>query len=130
MVDALAGVSEDHDAGDGHRALDAHVGQMLSAWDDWAPDTERPADLQGTTALLGLGAPGNIAWRALNRLRRVDDQVTELGRWRASAILASGLRTLFVRPEAVLAPGRHLWWLAPRAGGHWRVLAESRAVLH
>ena len=130
VVDALAGVSEDHDAGDGHRALDAHVGQMLSAWDDWAPDTERPADLQGTTALLGLGAPGNIAWRALNRLRRVDDQVTELGRWRASAILASGLRTLFVRPEAVLAPGRHLWWLAPRAGGHWRVLAESRAVLH
>ena len=102
VVDALAGVSEGHDAGDGHRALDAHVGQMLSALDDWSPDTERPSDLQETVALLGLGASGNIAWRALNRLRRADDQVTELGRWRAAAILASGLRSLFLRPEAVL----------------------------
>ena len=102
VVDALAGISEDHEADDGHRALDAHVGQMLSALDDWAPDTERPSDLQETIALLGLGAPGNIAWRALSRLRRADDRVTELGRWRAATILASGLRSLFVRPEAVL----------------------------
>ena len=102
VVDALAGISEDHDAGDGHGALDAHVVQILSALGDWAPDTERPADLGETIALLGLGAPGNIAWRALNRLRRADDQATELGRWRAAAILASGLRSLFVRPEAVL----------------------------
>ena len=43
----------------GHRALDAHVGQMLSALDDWAPDTERPADLQETTALLGPG----VSWQ-------------------------------------------------------------------
>ena len=102
VVDALAGISEEHDPDDGHRALDAHVGQMLSALDDWTPDVERPADLQETIALLGLGAPGNIAWRALNRLRRTDDRATELGRWRAAAILASGLRSLFVRPEAVL----------------------------
>ena len=102
VVDALAGISEDQEADDGHRALDAHVGQMLSALDDWAPDGERPADLQETIALLALGAPGNIAWRALSRLRRADEQVTGLGRWRAAAILASGLRSLFVRPEAVL----------------------------
>ncbi len=102
VVDALAGISEDHEADDGHRALDSHVGQMLSALDDYAPDAERPADLQETLALLGLGAPGNIAWRALSRLRRADDRVTELGRWRAAALLASGLRSLFARPEAVL----------------------------
>ena len=102
MVDALAGISEDQEVDDGHRALDAHVGQMLTALDDWGPDGERPADLQETIALLALGAPGNIAWRALSRLRRADEQVTELGRWRAAAILASGLRSLFVRPEAVL----------------------------
>ena len=102
VVDALAGISEDQEADDGHRALDAHVGQMLSALDDWAPDGERPADLQETIALLALGAPGNIAWRALSRLGRADEQVTGLGRWRAAAILASGLRSLFVRPEAVL----------------------------
>ena len=125
VVDALAGISEDPEAGDVHRALDAHVGQMLSALDDWAPDTERPADLHETTALLGLGAPGNIVWRALNRLRRADDQVTELGRWRAASIVASALRTLFVRPRGSVAPGRHLRWLAPREGGRWCILAES-----
>ena len=127
VVDALAGISEDPDADDSHRALDAHVGQMLSALDDWAPDTERPADLHETTALLGLGAPGNIAWRALNRLRRADDQVTELGRWRAASIVASGLRTLFVRPEAVLLlDGIYGGSRRARegAGAYWRKVAR------
>lgn len=102
VVDALAGIPENHEVEDGHRALGAHVGQMLSALDAWSPDAERPADLQQTIALLALGAPGNIAWRALGRRRRAEDQTTEFGRWRAAAILASGLRSLFVRPEAVL----------------------------
>ena len=102
MVDALTGVSEDHETDDGHRALNAHISQMLDALGDWEPDGERPADLQDTIALLGLGAPGNIAWRALNRVSRPDDQVTEFGRWRAASILASGIRTMFVRPDAVL----------------------------
>ena len=127
VVDALAGTSEDHDADDSHRVLDAHVGQMLSALENWAPDTERPADLQETAALLGLGAPGNIAWRALNRLRRGDDQVTELGRWRAAAILASGLRTLFVRPEVVLLlDGIYGGSRRARegAGAYWRKVAR------
>ena len=127
VVDALAGISDDHDAGDGHRALDAHVGQMLGALDDWTPDTERPADLQATIALLGLGGPGNIAWRALNRLRRADDQATELGRWRAAAILAAGLRTLFVRPEAVLLlDGIYGGSRTARegAGAYWRKVAR------
>ena len=127
VVDALAGISEDPEAGDVHRALDAHVGQMLSALDDWAPDTERPADLQETTALLGLGSPGNIAWRALNRLRRADDQVTELGRWRAASIVASGLRTLFVRPEVVLLlDGIYGGSRRARegAGAYWRKVAR------
>ena len=127
VVDALAGTSEDHDADDSHRALDAHVGQMLSALENWAPDTERPADLQETIALLGLGAPGNIAWRALNRLRRGDDQITELGRWRAAAILASGLRTLFVRPEVVLLlDGIYGGSRRARegAGAYWRKVAR------
>ena len=35
-------------------------------------------------------------------MRQANDQATEIGRWRAAAILASGLRSLFVRPEAVL----------------------------
>ena len=127
LVDALVGVSEGHGAYDGHRALDVHVGQMLSALDDWAPDAGRPADLQETIALLALGAPGNIAWRALSRLRRAGDQVSDLGRWRAAAILASGLRSLFARPEAALlldgiygVSGRD----AEGAGAYWRKVAR------
>ena len=68
----------------------------------WTPESERPADLRETSALIGLGAPGNIAWRSIYRLRRAGDSVTELGRWRAATILASGLRSLFARPDATL----------------------------
>ena len=127
VVDALAGTLKERDEDNDHSALDAHVGRMLSALDDWALDTEHPTDLQETIALLGLGAPGNIAWRALNRLRRADDQVTELGRWRAAAILASGLRSLFVRPEAVLLL-EDIYGGSRRdaegAGAYWRKVAR------
>ena len=102
LTEALAGASAEHTAEDVPRALDAHVEQVLTALASQAPETERPADLLATSALLGLGAPGNIAWRALNRLKRADDRVTELGRWRAAAILASGLRSVFARPVAIL----------------------------
>ena len=101
QAEALAGASPDHTP-DVPRALHAHVEQVIRALTGWTPESEPPADLVATTALLGVGAPGNIAWRALNRLRRADDQATELGRWRAAAILASGLRSLFARPDAML----------------------------
>ncbi|MCY4114839.1 MAG: helicase-related protein [Chloroflexi bacterium] len=96
LTEALAGDTPEH------RALDAHVEQALTALDGENPESERPADLLTTSALLGLGAPGNIAWRALNRLKRPDDSVTELGQWRAAAILASGLRSVFARPVSIL----------------------------
>ena len=102
LAEALSGASPEHTAEEVPRALDAHVEHLLSALGGWAPESERPADLLATSALLGLGAPGNIAWRALNRLRRAGDRVTELGRWRAAAILASGLRSVFARPVAML----------------------------
>lgn len=103
LADALRGAFHD-DSPDEERseALMAHVRHMQEALGDWTPESERPADLVATSALLGLGAPGNIAWRALKRLRRADDRVTELGHWRAAAILASGLRSLFARPNAML----------------------------
>ena len=101
LVEAMVGTSPEGRA-DVPRALDAHVEQALRALAGWEPDSEPPADLLATSALLGMGAPGNIAWRALARLRRTDDQVTELGLWRAAATLASGLRSLFARPDAML----------------------------
>jgi hypothetical protein len=54
------------------------------------------------SALLGVAAPGNVAWRALGRLRRTGDQITEFGHWRAAAHLASGLRAVFNRPEVIV----------------------------
>ena len=102
LTEALAGASPEHTAEDVPRALDTHVEQVLTALAGRPPESERPADLLATSALLGLGAPGNIAWRAINRLKRADDRVTELGRWRAAAILASGLRSVFVRPVSIL----------------------------
>ena len=102
LVEAMAAPTSEHHQVDVPRALDAHVRQMLSALDGETPEAERPADLRETIALLGLGAPANIAWRALCRLQRAGDRVTELGRWRAAAILASGLRSLFARADATL----------------------------
>ncbi len=98
------------------RALDAHVEQALRALGGWTPESERPADLITTSVLLGLGAPGNIAWRTLSRLRQPDDRVTGLGRWQAAAILASGLRSLFSRPDTVLLIDS----LYARSGGRGR----------
>ena len=127
LVDALAGTSEGHDTEDSSGTLQEHVNMMLGALGDWEPDTERPADLQETAALLGLGAPGNIAWRALSRLRRPEGQVTELGLWRAASLLASGLRSLFVRPDAELLldtiyGGSRV--AREGAGAYWRKVAR------
>lgn len=102
IAEVMAGPTPERDQVGVPRAVDAHVDQMLKVLNGWIPESERPADLRETSALLGLGAPGNIAWRALNRLRRADDSVTDLGRWRAAAILAAGLRSLFARPDATL----------------------------
>ena len=102
LAEAMTGPAPDHGQIDVPRALVAHVEHMLRALVGETPESERPADLLETSSLLGLGAPGNIAWRALGRLRRAGDSVTELGRWQAAAILASGLRSLFSRPEATL----------------------------
>ena len=102
LAEALARPVAEQATVDVPRALDAHVEQALRALGGWTPESERPADLITTSVLLGLGAPGNIAWRALSRLRQPDDRVTGLGRWQAAAILASGLRSLFSRPDTVL----------------------------
>ena len=128
LADALRGASPDHWSEEERgEALVAHVSHLQEALRDWTPESEPPADLVTTSALLGLGAPGNIVWRALNRLRRADDQVTELGHWSAAAILASGLRSLFARPNAMLlldnlypVPG------SARAdeGAYWRRVAR------
>lgn len=53
-------------------------------------------------ASLALFAPGNVAWRAVGRLLGKDDTISTEGRWAAALTMATGLRTLFQRPESVL----------------------------
>ena len=126
LVEALAGGSLEHESADAPRGLDAHVELLLSSLIRWTPESERPADLSATSAFLGAGAPGNIAWRALKRLRRAGDRVTELGLWQAASILASGLRTLFSRLDATLLlenlytnPGTR-----GEDGAYWRMVSR------
>ena len=88
------------DEADAPRALSAHLTEAQGALNGELPDGAPPSDLVETVALLGVAGPGNIAWRALARVIPPDSDVTELGHWRAAALLASGFRAMFNRPDA------------------------------
>jgi len=102
---ALAGESEDQ--GEEHSRLRLHAELALalaSGADDGESErrTGSPDDLAQVLALVGRYGPGNISYRCIDRLTTPDDPVTDDGRWRAAAILAGGLRSLFNRPESIL----------------------------
>jgi hypothetical protein len=103
LSDALLGSAEEADGDtEGSDVVDAHVALALQALQGHEPEVDRPEDLLDSTALLGLAAPGNVAWRALARLRPQSHATTDAGLWRAAALLASGVRNLFNRPEVTL----------------------------
>jgi hypothetical protein len=122
LLDAVSGTAEEQsDGSSGGNVLATHVELALRTLRGAEPAVERPADLPEVVALLGLGAPGNIAWRALGRLFEGGDAVSGLGHWRAAATLASGLRSLFNRPEVTLLLG------SPESsddGAYWQVIAR------
>jgi hypothetical protein len=60
------------------------------------------ADLPATLADLAAHSPGNIAYRALARITAASEDVTDAGLWKAAAVLASSLRSLFARPDTVI----------------------------
>jgi hypothetical protein len=104
LMDALQGSAdeEDSETATPSHVLAGHVDVALETLAGRAPDAERPDDLVKVVALLGVGAPGNIAWRSLRRILPPPHQVSPGGLWRAAAVLASGLRSLFSRPEVSL----------------------------
>ena len=61
----------------------------------------QPDDLHHWIALLGLASPGNTTWRALRRALHDSPGISAAGAFRAAAVIASGFRTLFNRPEAM-----------------------------
>ncbi|HHU39816.1 MAG TPA: DEAD/DEAH box helicase [Propionibacterium sp.] len=59
-------------------------------------------ETRATVAAVAAHGPGNIAYRALQRVTEHHADVTPAGLWVAAARLASALRTLFSRPETTL----------------------------
>lgn len=102
LTDSLLGQPDESEGldTDTSRSLLAHLDEARNALANIPTEGPRPADLVTTLLALGLSAPGNVAWRALRRLATDTGSVTPLGLWKAAAVLASGFRSLFNRPDA------------------------------
>src|SRR5258706_1207076 len=104
MAQALRGGDHDVESSDGN-GLAQLVDEAVAVAAGAARHFRRGAETGVTLARLAVHSPGNVAWRSLNRLA-VGAGVSATGLWRAAAILASGLRTLFNRPETIALLGR------------------------
>lgn len=64
-----------------------------------------PVSIDGDTADalsdVALFSPGNIAYRVIGRIAAAADASTPMGLFRAAALLANGLRSLFNRPDTI-----------------------------
>jgi hypothetical protein len=73
-------------------------------------------DIVTTLADIAAHSPGNIAYRAVARLSGTSSEVTDAGLWKAAAVLASSLRSLFARPDTVVLidkiTSEHAYWRA------------------
>jgi hypothetical protein len=119
-VDALSATSDTQGSADEpSRVLLAHIDLARRTIEGFRPDADRPPDLVDVVALLGVAAPGNVSWRALRRVAGGD--VTVEGLWQAAAVLASGFRALFNRPEVILL----LDQIDPQdESAYWQVVAR------
>lgn len=107
VVEALTGVDDSDDEVD-HAELasrdkgltanvDAAVEALLEAPQGLPTDRQQVREL----AQLAMHSPGNIAWRALDRIVVEGGEVTPEGHWRAAAMIAAGLRAKFNSPEVI-----------------------------
>ncbi|GAB3171882.1 helicase-like protein [Micromonospora palomenae] len=138
VEDAAAALGTSADEEGAATGLDRHVARARElASQARYPTTGHLDRLLDSVAAIGLHGPGNIAWRALSRLIHPDSTVTPAGHWRAAALLANGLRSLFNRPESAqllesLSMGQVYWQAVLRycaAGGLQAVLDEHLHTL-
>ncbi|WP_037363923.1 hypothetical protein, partial [Nakamurella lactea] len=94
-----SGTPADDDPGSGSGGARAHV-EALAALEPPSAGN-RPPELADTVAALACFGPANAAWRALRRLVKPGDAVTERTVWEQAVRVAEGLRSLFNRPEAM-----------------------------
>ncbi|QCB51993.1 helicase [Rhodococcus sp. PAMC28707] len=101
---AQEGIESDDDRADQSTVIDEYVSAAIEVHRqrETLDLSVIPPELTTQTARLAMHSPANCAWRAFGRLSVNTSQVTTGGRWRAAAILASGLRTLFNRWESAL----------------------------
>jgi hypothetical protein len=92
-----SGAEDEQEESAAGRQIAAHVTQAVATMVAAGAAASHP-DL----ARLALHAPGNIAYRSLGRLRTESDNTTDLGQWKAAALLSNGLRSLFNRVESML----------------------------
>jgi hypothetical protein len=78
-----------------------------------------PPDLHRWIALIGLAGPANVAWRSLRRVTIGAPGLTQLGVFRAAAVIAAGFRSLFNRPEVIALLDSQASDLA-----YWQVVLE------
>ena len=84
---------------------EAVVGLQIAAHVELAVETIGHASVPNShpdLARLALHAPGNIAFRALGRLREAGDETSDAGHWKAAAMLSNGIRALFNRIESIV----------------------------
>lgn len=132
VADALAGAPS---GGRGERALRVHVQAARAVGHaDKQPAGGYAPDLTQVVVQLALHGPGNVAWRALARLIRPGDSITVEGHWRAAAVVASSLRSVFNRSDATvlldrlgLRPDQPYWWnvLAYCAAGNLQSVLDE-----
>ena len=92
--------------------LAAHIAAAREARQGERPEPD--ADAVDLLTLVALHAPGTIAWRALGRQLEGSD-VSDAGHFRAAAVLANGLRSLFNRPDVTKLMER-----VTEPGPYWR----------
>ncbi len=122
---AQAKTDRDGEDAESRSAISEYLQAAISAADDKSGlNLDRiPHDLDLHTARLGMHSPANCAWRALGRLDVDTSKVSDAARWRAAAILAAGLRTVFSRPEtAAILDG-----LYPEKTPYWRKVLQYSA---
>lgn len=119
--DGLSGQGGELDT-DGSRGLTGYVARAMDVLASPEPAASSLDQLLPDMVALGMHGPGNVAWRALGRLLGGPHRVTRAGHWAAAAVLSSGLRALFNRPESAALLG-DLWPDEP----YWRAVLRYSA---
>lgn len=101
---ASAGIEQSEDRLDQPAVIDQFVTEARAVHRTRASldVTVVPPGLAMQTARLAMHSPANCAWRSFGRLSVDCSSVTNGGRWRAAAILASGLKAMFRRWDSGL----------------------------